>query len=236
MKQTNALVGLIYRKQFKISLATNKLFNSGEIVNFIQTDAQKLYMLASNLPMVASLPFMLIFCITTLFIELGVSFFTGILVFIFALLINTYIAKKNAELQKDYMKKQDERVNLTTESLNNIKMLKLYAWTDIFFTLISQKRDSELKVLKKMIWYGVMIVGTLYLFPFLLQATAFTTFIALGNHIDLSNSFVILTILTLISNPIRTLPYFIGYTIQFSISMRRIQKFLACEEISQDVV
>ena len=41
-KQTNALVALIYEKQFKISTATNKRFSSGEMVNFVQVDAMKL--------------------------------------------------------------------------------------------------------------------------------------------------------------------------------------------------
>ena len=47
VKSTNALIGLIYRKQLKVSTATNKLFQQGEVINFIQTDAQKLFFLSS---------------------------------------------------------------------------------------------------------------------------------------------------------------------------------------------
>lgn len=35
IKSTNALISYIYRKQLKISSATNKKFSQGEIVNFI---------------------------------------------------------------------------------------------------------------------------------------------------------------------------------------------------------
>jgi len=34
-KSTNAMIALIYEKQFKISSATNKKFSQGELVNFV---------------------------------------------------------------------------------------------------------------------------------------------------------------------------------------------------------
>ena len=34
------------------------------------------------------------------------------------------------------MKKQDERVNITTEALNNIKMIKMYSWIQTFLDMI----------------------------------------------------------------------------------------------------
>lgn len=46
-KSTNALIGLIYEKQFKVSAATNKAFSHGEIVTFVQVDAQKMQYLAT---------------------------------------------------------------------------------------------------------------------------------------------------------------------------------------------
>lgn len=39
VKSTNALISYIYKKQLKVSSATNKKFSQGEIVNFVQVDA-----------------------------------------------------------------------------------------------------------------------------------------------------------------------------------------------------
>ena len=44
------------------------------------------------------------------------------------------------------MKKSDARVSTTSESLNNIKMLKLYSWTEQFEKTITEKRNEELGV------------------------------------------------------------------------------------------
>ena len=45
----------------------------------------------------------------------------GILVFIMSFFVNGIIAKKSSS----------DRVNLTTECFNNIKMIKLFSWTEI---------------------------------------------------------------------------------------------------------
>ena len=50
VNSTNAMIGLIYKKQLKMSNATNKKFSTGEIVNFVQIDANKLYNLSGLLP------------------------------------------------------------------------------------------------------------------------------------------------------------------------------------------
>ena len=39
VNSTNALIGLIYKKQLRMSNATNKIFSTGEVINFVQTDA-----------------------------------------------------------------------------------------------------------------------------------------------------------------------------------------------------
>lgn len=40
-------------------------------------------------------------------------------------------------------------MNLTTEFLQNIKIIKMYAWEKIFLRLIGERRTDELKVLAK---------------------------------------------------------------------------------------
>lgn len=171
-----------------------------------------------------------------LFTSLGVSFVCGILVFVLAIVVNTYVSRARAQLQKSYMKKQDARISLTTECLNNIKMLKLYSWTDIFVDLIASKRDEELAVLRRNIYYGVVLVSSLFLFPLLLQSVSFTAYIGFGNQMDLSQAFVVLTVLGLIQRPIRSMPWFIGQLIEFSVSMQRIQSFLLCDEIVPSLI
>ena len=97
-----------------MSAATNKIYSVGEIVNFVQTDSSKLFNLSSQIPMIATFPFLLVFCIVALSIMLGWTFIFGMFVFVFAFLFNLEVSRRRARLQKEYMKNQDGRINMTT--------------------------------------------------------------------------------------------------------------------------
>ena len=53
----NTLGGFIYEKQLQVSSATNKSFNSGQIINFVQTDAQKFFMMFQQIGQFMILPY-----------------------------------------------------------------------------------------------------------------------------------------------------------------------------------
>lgn len=59
-------------------------------------------------------------------------------------------------------------MNLVTECLNNIKIIKIYGWTECFLDKISEYRKNELQQLGRRFKIGVFIVSNLYLFPQLL--------------------------------------------------------------------
>jgi len=65
----------------------------------------------------------------------------------------------------------------TNQALNNIKMLKLYSWQDLFEAKINQMRDFELALLKKQGAVISLMIGFVYLFPNLMPAVCFTTYI-----------------------------------------------------------
>lgn len=98
----------------------------------MQVDAQKMNMLSSYVPTVMTLPVTLLICFVALFWFLSWTFFSGICVFAIAIFSNVMLSHCMATYQKAYMKKQDGRMNAVTECLNNIKMLKLYDWTELF--------------------------------------------------------------------------------------------------------
>ena len=83
---------------------------------------------------------LLVVCFVILFYYLKWSFMAGIAVFALTFWTNTKLAQAQARVQKAYMRAADGRVKAITESLNNIKMLKLYSWKDAFARLISETR------------------------------------------------------------------------------------------------
>jgi len=96
----------------------------------VQVDARKVATTAENMVYLLRYPIVILSCFTFLFYFLGLSFLSGIAVFAIAFVTNVMLTRLSAKLQQRYMECKDERLNSTTESLNNIKMLKLYSWTD----------------------------------------------------------------------------------------------------------
>ena len=192
--------------------------------------------LSAQLPAVATLPFTLTLCFGFLFYFLGISFLAGLAVFVLSLMMNVSLSRVLARFQKRYMKKQDARVSMTSETLNNIKTIKLYSWIEKFIKIIDDLRNEELSVQ----WWRMNILmitlGSLTFFPLALQTASFSTYIGTGNVISLPVAYTLMTIFNIINGPIRMLPMFLGQLIEFTVAMKRIQQFLLCQEINQSLI
>ena len=149
---------------------------------------------------------------------------------------NLKIAEAQGALRKSYMKTQDARMNLTTEFLQNIKIIKMYAWEKIFLKLIGKRRDDELKVLSKVQNLSVISTTFLYFFPSLLQTATFSGAIYYRGSIELGEAFLILNIFRILQGPISSLPSFVGAALNFLVSMKRIQDFLLCDEVDHEII
>lgn len=100
----HALIALIYKKHSRISNATNKKFGSGEVVNFISVDAERIYWLCFQLASVAQVPFVFMLGFALLFYEFGISFLVGLGVFVIMVLVNLGIGAYFEYIEKKIMK------------------------------------------------------------------------------------------------------------------------------------
>jgi ABC-type bacteriocin/lantibiotic exporter with double-glycine peptidase domain len=142
----------------------------------------------------AKYPIVFIVCFTLLSYYIGASFLAGLGVFVVAFIINSFLSKRQARLQKVLMQKTDARVSATTESLNNIKMLKLYSWTEAFERNINEKRDIEMSIMFKRFIIANTGVALMYFFPQILSAVVFSVYIGSGHVLDLSIAYTVMTI------------------------------------------
>jgi len=135
IEATQKLTCFIFQKFFKASPADsseNAKSTSGEIINFIQVDSQKLgYMLMAT-PQIFILPIQISVFICLLFYYLGYSFIVGILIFIVCGIINYFLFSNYGKREKDLMDKKDLRMRLNNEVFENLKLLKMYAWENEF--------------------------------------------------------------------------------------------------------
>ena len=89
----------------------------------------------------------------------------ALIVFAIGLYSNIKLIQVNVKREKELSDYRDQRMNATTETLNNIKMLKLYSWIDYFKGRIATLRDLELKFMKRRMNITCLIITSHRLFP-----------------------------------------------------------------------
>ena len=82
----------------------------------------------------------------------------------------------------------------------------------------------------------ICVMSLFNLWPLLLQSVSIVTYIGFGNIIDLQTVFTVIALAQILRGPVGMLPWFMGQMIEFLVSMKRIQRFLLCQEIQPAMI
>ena len=185
---------------------------------------------------VTQIPFVFGLAITLCFLEFGWSFLAGLSVIILAIIANLFIGIGLNKIMKVLMRKKDARMTVTTESINNIKMLKLNDWESNFLTRIFRRRSKEIVALRNRGFLFALMVSSVNLFPNLMAPATFSTYIGLGHTLDFSLAVASLVLFNLMKSPLISVPLFFGDFIDLMVSMKRIDKFISLHEVQRGII
>ena len=231
-KSSVELNNLIYNKLLRLSPSIN--IKAGDIYNYIQSDSHKLSRLMSSCPNLISVPFLIIMYNYLLFKYMGISFIMGFIVMIFFLIINYYYRKQFSIYLKLYLKKSDKRMSITTETFNNLKVIKLYGWDNFFLKKIQLARNEEIDALNERYYITTISQTLLWLAPIAMSVSSIGIYQYINNTFKVEDMFTCLAIFTSIQNPMRSLPTTFDIIMETITSMKRIERFLKLPEIQND--
>ena len=233
-KSSVELNNLIYDKLLKLSPSIN--VKAGDIYNYLQSDSHKLSKLMSSCPNIISIPFLIIMYNYLLFKYMGISFIIGFIVMILFLIINYYYRKQFSKYLKLYLKKSDKRMRVTTETFNNLKVIKLYGWDNFFLQKIQSARNEELDALNKRYYITTISQTLLWLAPIAMSVSSIGLYQFINKTFKVEDMFTCLAIFTSIQNPMRMLPTTFDIIMETIASMKRIEYFLKLPEIQNDKI
>ncbi|XP_042906948.1 multidrug resistance-associated protein 1 isoform X2 [Parasteatoda tepidariorum] len=237
MRIRTSLITIIYQKSLVMSSAARKEFTVGEIVNLMSVDSQRFMDLMIYINLIWSAPLQIIVALFMLFRILGYSVLAGFGMSLILIPINAVIAQQTKKRQEKQMKCKDERVKLINEVLSGIKVLKLYAWEEAFREKIESIRNIEVNHLKSIAYLGAVGAMLWTSSPYLVALCTFTTYILVSNESVLKpeTAFVSLSLFNILRFPLTMLPHLITNMVMVSVSVKRINKFLNCEELTKYV-
>lgn len=200
----------------------------GTIINLMSIDSFKVSEISSYLHYLwANVPVQLVLATTLVYRILGKSSLAGIAIMLVVLPLNLFIAKSFQRAQKRIMAATDSRIHSTNEVLQNIRIIKYFAWELRFSSQVNDKRRSELGALRKkyilwscaaMVWSGVPILTTF--------ASFFVYTVIEKKQLVPSIAFPALSMFALLRVPLDQLADMIAHVQESKVSVDRVEDFL----------
>ncbi|KAK1677635.1 hypothetical protein QYE76_038483 [Lolium multiflorum] len=235
IQATSLLSAAIYRKQQRLPPSPTTNHSPGQILSYLTVDARRIGdLFPFRLHQAWATVLQLAVALAVLYDAVGPAAIASVAVILLTVAVNAPLARRQQGVHRELMRAQDMRLNAVSESVANMKALKIYAWENHFREVVRGLRASELR------WLSAFQTGRAYTSvvfwasPALVSAATFTTCWFLGIPLDASNVFAFVAALRLVQDPINRMPDVIGAIIQGRASLSRIAEFLGAPEL-QDV-
>uniref|UniRef100_A0AAZ3QUD1 ATP-binding cassette, sub-family C (CFTR/MRP), member 9 n=1 Tax=Oncorhynchus tshawytscha TaxID=74940 RepID=A0AAZ3QUD1_ONCTS len=153
-----ALLAMIYNKILRLSTSNMSMgeMTLGQINNLVAIETNQLMWFLFLCPNLWAMPVQIVMGVILLYYLLGTSALIGASVIVLLAPVQYLIATKLADTQKSTLDQSTERLKKTTEILKGIKLLKLYAWENIFCDSVEDTRGKELTSLRTFALYTSM--------------------------------------------------------------------------------
>ena len=211
---------------------TDSQVNVGTIINLMAVDSFKVSEISAYLHFLwGSTPVQLVLCIVLLYRILGWSALASVIMMVLAMPLNLFIAKQFTKVQKKVMAATDVRIHTTNEILQNIRIIKYFAWEQRFGQIVSEKRTVELRALRNKyllwtfaatVWFGVPLLITF--FSFLLYT------VVEKRPLIPSVAFTALSLFGILRYPLDQLADMIAHVQESKVSVDRVEEFLNEDE------
>ncbi|KAJ7101009.1 hypothetical protein C8R43DRAFT_1141277 [Mycena crocata] len=151
----------------------------GKITNLVTTDLGNITESRDFLFILLLIPMEIILCVVFLYQVLGWSAFVGMGVMVLLFPVPGYVAKQIQTVQQQRLKKTDSRVQVVTETMNVLRMIKLFGWERQMNERVAEKREEELNWLWKRQMLD-LVNGTLNFFiPVATMIATYATYVSI---------------------------------------------------------
>lgn len=206
--------------------------NIGTIINLMSVDTYKVSELTSYMhSLLAMAPVQIIVSVVLLWHVMGLSAIPGIIIMVLLLPINYGIGRGFNYTFNKMMLATDKRVNITNEVLQNIRIIKYFAWEKRFGFMIDEKREAELNALRSRYILLSFAIGVYNSVPILITFFSFLVYTVVEEKpLVPSVAFTAISLFMLLRMPLDLFGDMFAHTQEAMVSLQRIEDFLNEEE------
>uniref|UniRef100_A0A2N9IYU1 ABC-type xenobiotic transporter n=1 Tax=Fagus sylvatica TaxID=28930 RepID=A0A2N9IYU1_FAGSY len=231
-----ALISRIYKKGLVLSSQSRQSHTSGEIINYMSVDIQRITDLIWYLNIIWMLPVQISLAIYVLHTNLGLGSFAALAATFIVMACNIPLTRIQKRYQSKIMEAKDSRMKATSEVLRNMKTLKLQAWDSQFL----QRLESLRKIENSWIWKSLRLSAfTSFIFwgsPTFISVVTFGGCMLMGIELTAGRVLSALATFRMLQDPIFNLTDLLNVIAQGKVSADRITSYLQEDEIQKDAI
>jgi ABC-type multidrug transport system fused ATPase/permease subunit len=226
-RRTTSLLSLLIYEKFVIQKLLQTDMKEDDLINYFQTDTESMTSFFLQISKIIVYPFQFFTYFVILYKIFHVAFFFGISTLIILIVLSVVIQRLYINNQYNYLKEKDKRINFTSQTVKNIKELKLLQWEDTFKDVINKKRKKEMIFMRKRLNYSLSIITIHWIMPLLLCLSTIGAYVKINKRfLEIADLMTALEIFDSIRGPIVNLPDRIREVINAYVSMNRVANFL----------
>uniref|UniRef100_A0A2K5LRI2 ATP binding cassette subfamily C member 8 n=1 Tax=Cercocebus atys TaxID=9531 RepID=A0A2K5LRI2_CERAT len=212
----------IYNKIMHLSTSNLSMgeMTAGQICNLVAIDTNQLMWFFFLCPNLWAMPVQIIVGVILLYYILGVSALIGAAVIILLAPVQYFVATKLSQAQRSTLEYSNERLKQTNEMLRGIKLLKLYAWENIFRTRVETTRRKEMTSLRAFAIYTSISIFMNTAIPIAAVLITFVGHVSFFKEADFSPSvaFASLSLFHILVTPLFLLSSVVRSTVKALVS------------------
>lgn len=231
-----ALISQIYKKGLVLSSKSRQSHTSGEIINLMSVDVQRITDFIWYLNIIWMLPIQISLAVYVLHNSLGLGSLVALAATILVMTGNIPLTRIQKGFQTKIMEAKDERMKATSEVLRNMKTLKLQAWDSYYL----EKLESLRKIEYNWLWKSLKLQAiTTFIFwgsPTFISIVTFGGCVLMGIPLTAGRVLSALATFRMLQDPIFNLPDLLNVIAQGKVSADRMTSYLQEDEIQQDAI
>ncbi|XP_077177738.1 ATP-binding cassette sub-family C member 8 isoform X3 [Paroedura picta] len=228
----------IYNKIMLLSTSNMSMgeMTAGQICNLVAIDTNQLMWFFFLCPNLWAMPVQIIVGVILLYYLLGFSALIGAVVIIVLVPVQYFVATKLSQAQRSTLEYSNERLKKTNEMLRGIKLLKLYAWENIFHSRVEETRQKEMTSLRAFALYTSISIFMNAAIPIAAVLITFVVHAHLFENADFcpSVAFASLSLFHILVTPLFLLSSVVRSTVKALVSVQKLSEFLSSEEIGEE--
>uniref|UniRef100_A0A2P2JCN5 ABC-type xenobiotic transporter n=1 Tax=Rhizophora mucronata TaxID=61149 RepID=A0A2P2JCN5_RHIMU len=231
-----ALISQIYKKGLLLSSQSRQSHTSGEIINYMSVDIQRITDFVWYLNIIWMLPIQLSLAIYVLKTNIGLGSLAALTATLAVMACNIPITRIQKRYQSKIMEIKDERMKSTTEILRNMKIIKLQAWDSQFLHKLESLRQIESKWLWKSLRLAAISAFIFWGSPTFISTVTFGTCMLMGIELTAGRVLSALATFRMLQDPIFSLPDLLNVIAQGKVSADRIASYLQESEVQHGAI